>query len=305
MNQLSRKNTAAQILLYLVLVVLMAFWGYAFVGIKILLKEMDPVNLTVLRFFFTLLAILAFMLFEATRGQFWPKLDRKTLLKMTILGFLGVVAYHLSLNVGEKYTSATVASVIVFTSPIFTLLLSSKLLGESITSRKVLGMTVAFTGAIAVVIWGPEGVQINIKSILGGLLIFVAPISWAAYTVLVKKYRQESGSLSPLYLSQYTMLFGSLILLLFTRSSTIESLVKLSYIGWINLIVLSLISSFLGYIIWLYALDKMEASKISAFLYLIPIFAQLSSWLFLNETPNIYLAGGAALVLIGIWLTEK
>lgn len=173
------------------LIFLMAMWGYSFVGIKLLLRTVDPINLTILRFAIVLFAIVLMMVIDLIRGRVWPKLDRSTFWRLVVLGLIGVAGYHLSLNTGEMYTSATIASIVVFTSPIFALLLSARLLGEKITKAKVFGIIIALTGVILITLLGQGKMSLSLKSLMGAVIVLGAPVSWAIYTVLGKKFSES------------------------------------------------------------------------------------------------------------------
>lgn len=292
--------------LYPALVILMGFWGYAFVAIKSLLKELNPLDLTVLRFFFVLLAILLFMAFEVFRGKMPPKIEKEDFFTLSVLGFIGVVCYHLALNFGERYTSATVASLIVFTSPVFTAIFARIFLNERLTFKRTAGIVLALSGAVIIALARADNKQIDfLKALLGALLVFVSPISWSVYTIYGRKLGGSIRNLSRLYYSLYTMLAGSIFLMLFMRTSTITNLFSLSIKNLINLLILSLISSFFGYIIWVKALEYLEASELSVFLYLIPIFTTIFAVAFLNEKLFYLFYVGAILVFLGIYLTER
>jgi drug/metabolite transporter (DMT)-like permease len=284
----------------------MGFWGYAFVAIKSLLREISPLDLTVLRFFFVLIAILIFMAYEAFRGKMPPKIERKDFFTLTVLGFVGVVCYHLAQNFGEIYTSATVASLIVFTSPVFTAIFARIFLNERLTPGRITGIVLALSGAVLIAVARSDSQHIPfLKAMLGAMLVFISPISWSIYTIYGRKLGGSTGNLSRLYYSLYTMLAGSIFLMLFMRASTIRNLISLSFSNLINLLVLSLISSFFGYIIWVKALEYLEASELSVFLYLIPIFTTVFAVVFLNESLFKFFYIGAVLVFVGIYLTEK
>ncbi len=305
MNSPPEKQKTSVILTSSILIFLMAIWGYSFVGIKFLLNELSPFNLTILRFSIVVFAIIALMIIDLIRGKIWPRLRRETLWQLVGLGLIGVIGYHLSLNTGEMYTSATIASIIVFTSPIFAVLLSSKLLGEKITGQKIFGIAIAFTGAILISVFGHEEMSLSLKSVSGGLIVLGAPVSWAIYTVFGKKFSQNSPEVSPLYFSLYTMLFGSLFLIFLVRKATLTQLINLSPFGWANLLFLSLACSFLGYIVWFKALESLEAGKVTAFLYLVPVFSVLFSRLFLRESLTYLLVAGVLLIFLGVWFIES
>lgn len=292
--------------LYLTLTVLMAFWGYAFVAIKFLLKELKPLELTVLRFLVVLISICLFMIYEISRRRFPPRIHGSDALKLLLLGFTGVVCYHMALNFGEMHAPASVASIIVFTSPIFTAIFASFMLKERLDAKKMLGIAVAIIGS-AVILLAQEsnGANLNSRAILGSLIVFISPVSWAIYTIYGRKIGGSLKGINRLYFSLYTMLFGSLFLLLFFRASTVSALLGLSPFNLFNLFVLSVLSSFLGYIIWVQALEHLEATKLSAFLYLIPVYTLVFSYLLLGERLTFVSFLGAAAIFFGVYLIEK
>lgn len=291
---------------YLMLTILMGFWGYAFVGIKSLLRQLNPLDLTVLRFFLVLIAVGIFMLLEISKGRIPPRIYRDDVWKLIILGIVGVVCYHLALNYGEQFTPASVASLIVFTSPIFTAILASIFLDEKLNYIRAVGILISLIGSAIIVISqeNTNGLH-GIKALLGSLIVFISPLSWAFYTIFGKSIGGSLKGINRLYYSLYTMMFGSLILMLFLRPSTIDALLKLSFSNWVNLIVLSIFSSFFGYIIWIQALEHLEATKVSAFLYLIPIYTMIFSIWILGERLNFLSIMGALAVFMGVFLIER
>jgi drug/metabolite transporter (DMT)-like permease len=292
--------------LYLILTVLMGFWGYAFVAIKSLLTELKPMELTVLRFFFVLLAIIFYFIFDALKGKKLPAVEAPDLWKLFLLGLIGVVFYHVALNYGEQFTSASVASLIVFTSPVFTAIFSRLFLKEQLSLKRILGILIALLGAALIAFANNnQAAHGTREASLGALIVFISPISWSLYTVYGKKLGGSLKGISPLYYSLYTMLFGSLFLMLFLRISTIEALLHLTLPNLLNLFVLSFFSSFLGYIIWVAALEYLDASQVSAFLYLIPVFSVFFSVLLLGEKIYPIMVAGAFAIFAGIYLTER
>lgn len=305
MSSTAKNKQTKPVSVVVTLFILMGFWGYAFVAIKSLLDHLTPVDLTILRFFFVFVSIVFFMLFELARGRYWPKLQRNQIPRFVFLGLVGVVAYHLALNIGEQFTTATVASIIVFTSPVFTLIIARLVLGEKITILKASGVALALAGALIIILSGGNGEVEGLKAIIGGIIVLISPISWALYTVFSRKFTREDSSISSLYYSIYSMLAGSIMLMVFIRPDTISSLLALPLSGWINLLILSVICSFAGYIIWVNALRYFEAGQLSAFLYLIPIFTGAFSQLILDEPITLTLIVGAILIFVGIYLAER
>ena len=301
----SRRKTKPSAFLYVLIVIVMALWGFAFVGIKALLDVVGPIELTVLRFFFVLLVVAPYVVARALKGSLAELATGRGLARFFVYGLVGVVAYHLSLNVGEQYTSAVVASIIVFTAPVFTLIFSKLLLEETITLRKSAGILVALTGAVIVALEGESGGTAGVTNYAGAALVFLAPVSWALYTVLGKRYQQQETNLAPLDFSAATLTTGSILLMTLARPTVFSALAHFSAVHWVYLLTLSLLCSVFGYVVWFFALEVLEAGALSAFLYLIPIFSQIFAWALFGERMTASIGAGMLLVFAGIYLIER
>ena len=103
------------------------FWAFAFPFIKIGLEELNPINLTIMRLVLTCAIFL--LLIVIIPKKFTP-LQKKDIIPIFLLGFLGLVTYHLGLNYGELYISASAASLIIATIPVFTVIFAAIFLKE-------------------------------------------------------------------------------------------------------------------------------------------------------------------------------
>ncbi len=275
------------------------FWGYAFIAIKIVLKYLPPFQLAFLRFFLaSLLALIFIFVFGKKKASnFFRQVDWK---KIFLISFFGMGGYHLSLNAGEIFTSPSLASLIVFTSPIFTLFLSHWYLKERISSKKAFGVILAFIGVFWLYFFNSE-----LKTAVwwGPLLIILAPLSWSIYTVfskpLLKKY-------DPLFYSLLSLVLGTLQLLplaFFFPLSPYLSLMSAS--GWMQILILAGFCSFFGTFAWIWGLSGLSPTEISLFLYFIPIFTIFFEWLIFNKVVGLSLLIGSFLIFAGVGLAEK
>lgn len=113
------------------------------------------------------------------------------------------------------------------------------------------------------------------------------------------------GEHSPLLLTTSAFIFGSILLfILFLSSQDLSIFSGLSIRSWLLVVYLGFISSAVAYFLWNYALEKMEASKASVFLFLIPVVAILLGKALLAEKISLSIITGTALVLLGIYLTQ-
>ena len=104
------------------------------------------------------------------------------------VGVCVVVGYHVSLNVGTKYTTSGTAALVIALSPALTLLLAVGLGLERWSLRRAVGLAVAFTGVAIVVLLGAGG-ELSFANAKGPLIVLAAPISFALYNVLLKPLR--------------------------------------------------------------------------------------------------------------------
>src|SRR5688572_3677091 len=102
------------------LLLTLVLWGSAFAGIRAALHDYTPLSMATLRF---VVASTVLVLFFIWKKRTWPPRSDWALLIVT--AFFGVPGYHLTLNAGEKYITASAASLLLSTLPLWTVLWSS------------------------------------------------------------------------------------------------------------------------------------------------------------------------------------
>jgi len=288
-----------KIIFITLLALVVVFWGNAFVAIKYLLEVegLDPMQLTVLRYLpaAVLLLVLMFVIYKPQKifsvwRQEWPGIS--------LYGITGVLGYNLALNYGESRIAAGTASLIVGLSPIFTLIASNLALKEKITARKLGGIIAAFVGLFIVVRWG-AGEAINFNYLLGVLITFGAPLSWAIYTIVGKPMVHRHD---PNLITMSAIVWGSLPLMFFLPP--VKTMAAISPKGWGALIFLSLVCTIFGFLVWSWALKKTEAARLGALVYLIPLVTIISGLVFIREAPTAGLITGGMILIAGVVMAE-
>ncbi|GAI58390.1 unnamed protein product, partial [marine sediment metagenome] len=193
--------------------ILVVVWAFAFLFIKIGLEELSFVNLTIMRFLIACLVLILILFFQKKR---FSKLHKKDIVPIFLLGFFGVIVYHLGLNYGEQFISPAAASLIIATVPVEIIILSTIFLKEKIGLKKLIGVIIALCGVVVISIWGKAGASIHIEYISAVLAVLIAAIMSALYTIAGKKLLTRYSALS---LTTYAMLLGSLGLTPFIRGS--------------------------------------------------------------------------------------
>jgi len=269
-------------------------WALAFPYIKIGLKELSFINLTIMRFFIVSIVFLFILLIGKNKIS---KLQKKDIIPIFLLGVFGVIAYHLALNFGEQFISASAASLIISTIPIQIVILSIIFLKEKITIIKIMGIIFSFFGVIIISIWGKESSTIEINYMYGAIAVLFAATMGAIYTIFGKKFLDRYSGFS---LTIYAMLFGSFGLTPFISKSLFDEVINMSIDGWVAIIILGLFSTVIGYSLWYIALKKKSAVDLSIYLYAIPVLSTIISYkMFQDQITYLFIFGGF-LVIFGL-----
>jgi drug/metabolite transporter (DMT)-like permease len=280
------------------------FWAFAFPFIKIGLEELSPINLTIMRLF---LVCAVFLFLIGIMPKKFSPLHKKDIPSLFLLGFLGVVLYHLGLNYGEVYISASAASLIIATIPVFTVIFATLLLREQVTKKIAIGVPLSLGGVIIISLTGTSGDPFEITYLSAAVAVLISALVGAGYTIAGKKMLQRFSALS---LTVYAFLFGCLGLLPFLSTSLITEVASLSLRGWGAVLFLAILPTVVGYVLWYVALEMKTASEISVFLYFIPVLSTLFSYfLFHEQITGMFLLGGilviAGLVIVNMRNTKK
>lgn len=285
------------------LVATVLIWGSSFAAIKIVLDEITPLGLSFLRVGVATCALVLFLGLTQGLAKLREALIEK-FLYFAVLGITGIVLFNILQNVGIQYTSSGIASVLLATNPLFILALSVMFLQERIDRKKSTGTILGFFGILTVVFGGKNIMNfLHSTSFAGNILVLTSALCWGLYVIMSKKVLRQY---SPLLLTTSAFILGSLLLFpIYVFSHTFSLINSLSATSWLLVIYLGFISSGVTYLLWNYALRRMEASKASVFLFLVPVVAIVLGKIFLAERVTFCVVAGTGLVLSGVYLVEK
>lgn len=267
------------------LALLALIWGYNWVVTKIALGYAGALDFAALR---TLLG--AVSLFAALRVLGRP-LRPPPWRDVIVLGALQTTAF-LGLSVWALIEGgAGQTAVLVYTMPFWVALIAWPVLAERV--RDAGPIVLAFAGLMLILApWSWHG------SLLSKLLAIFAGIAWAASVIYAKTLRGRPDLLS---LTAWQMLLGALPLAaaaLAMPGREIEWSPQLA-----GALVFNIASS-LGWVLWLYVLQKLPAGAASMGTLATPVVGALSAWLQLGEQPTV--DEGAGMVMVGAalaWLS--
>ncbi len=285
--------------LYLIVVGVYLFWGANFIFSKIVLKEMPGMVAASLRTFLAAALMLPVYWWSVRQGAEPVKLRELPLL--FFIGSVGVAINQACFLVGISYTSAGHAALVISLTPILVLFLAAFVGQEKITPWKIAGLAVAISGVV--LLQSGHNASAQSSSFLGDLFIVGASASFAIYTVFGKRATRQHGAI-PIIAFSYAA--GALTLFPFTYSAVLSfDYGALTTKAWLAFLYMTVVSSTICYIFFYYALNRLAASRISAFAYLQPVVASLLAVPMLDEPITAAMMGGGSLVLAGVFLTER
>jgi drug/metabolite transporter (DMT)-like permease len=289
-----------------------SFWGASFVATKVVLRELAPVTIIVVRFALGLMVLVSIVILrrEWSPNAGWSAISGWRPSKnrdwgwFLFLGFNGIFVHQLLQVNGLKSTSATNTGWMVALTPIFTAVLAWLLMKEAFRLAQLLGLALAMLGTLLVVSRGElQSGTIGLPATRGDLLVFLGAINWAVFSVLSKRILTRYA---PSFMMTVTMGLGWLMLLpLFASSAEWSEMQGLSWESCTALLFLGLLCSGVAYVFWYDALGAAGAGQVASFLYLEPLVTLVVAVLFLNEQPAIGTLVGGGLILAGVWSVNR
>lgn len=296
-----RADSAGQSRLWAVwgIVLLSLLWGYTWVVSKQALDFAPPFRLTAIRVFGGALAL--FVALKLLRQPLRLQAPRAVLL----ISLCQVSAFMLLQTFSLKFGAAGKTAVLVYTMPIWTLLLAWPVLGERVRGAQWLAVGGMLVGLLLII--EPWSLESDWLSNLFGI---GAAMCWAMGTVLVKELRRHHG-VNLLSLTAWSNLIGCIPVAL------IASMADEPPIHWapefvLILLVLALISTAFCWWLWTSILDRVPAWEASLLVLGTPVIAIASSRVILDEAFSRYEVAGIVLIGAGLlllsfvsWLRER
>ncbi len=287
-------------MVYLTLVLTAMFWGGTFVAGRIVMRDAGAFSVAFLRF--AVASILLLLLMYRIEGKL-PAVNRRDLPGIALLGLTGIAAYNIFFFKGLSLIEASRASLIVATCPVFIALFSAILFKEKLKLVGVLGIILSVTGAIVVVSRGNPLKLFDDTGWLGEVFIFGCVLCWTAYSLIGKAMMKE---LSPLVLVTYSAVVGTACLFVpALREGMLQNVVEYSVKSWLCILYMGVFGTVIGFVWYYKGLKKIGPVKAGLFINFVPVWAIIFACLILKEplTPSLF--AGAALVIGGVYLTNK
>jgi len=282
---------------YLIALIIVLIWGITFISTKVLVNNgLSPESIFMYRF---VLAYIGIWFFGRNRlfANNWK--DECIFL---LLGVTGGSIYFLTENYAVKITQVTNVAFIVCAAPLLTAILSHFFLKNERLNRRLLqGSLLALFGVALVVFNGKFILQLNP---LGDLLSFLAALSWAIYTIVLK---QVSSRYPIGMITRKVFFYGILTILPVFIFHPLTTDLQLLFrpVVFLNILFLGIMASLLCYFFWNMVIKHLGAVKSTNFVYIVPIITLIASSLILDETITVYALAGMLMILSGVIWAER
>jgi len=265
-------------------------WSSAFAAVAHGLRAFAPGELALLRFGIASLALVVPVLTGAIRlppRRDWPA--------VALLGFVGLTVYQLAFCQALTQASAGAVAVVIALAPGVTAAFAALRLRERLGRRALLGLTVAFGGALLAAAGSGRAITFEPRV----LYALVAVLATSVYFVWQKPLLART---TPIGFTTLSIFFGTLGLLPFGRNLP-HALALVPWPQLASAVYLGLVPTVLGYFAWNYALSRAPAARVSSFLYAQPLLAGVMAWAWLGQAPGALVLAGGALAIGGVVLT--
>lgn len=282
---------------HLIAIFTVAIWGLTFISTKVLITAgLSPKEIFLLRFLIAYVGIW----FISPRKLFangW-----KDELWLLLGGITGGSLYFLTENMALGITLATNVAFIVCTAPLLTTIFSLMIYKHVKATRALMGGSILALVGVAMVVY--NGSFILKISPLGDFLTLIAALSWAFYSLIMKKMTARYNTI---FITRKIFFYGILTILpafLFQPwQADLSLLVQPSIL--LNLLFLGVLASLVCFAIWNVVLKNLGTVRASNYIYLNPLFTLVGSAILLNEHLTVVALIGAACIMGGVYIAGR
>ena len=268
-----------------------SLWGVMYVVSKVVMETVPPFVLVTSRL---LLGAGTLALFVIRRGR--PVVPRSHILQILMVGLIG---YGISLGFqfyGTMLSTASNGAMVTATTPAFVLPIAALILGERITLQRIIALTLSTVGVLVVV--NPLRSSIEQGYMTGNLCLVTAALTWALYSVIVRKM---TANYDVLTFSMYAFLGGLPVSVsLGVWELTQQPIGTLTWGILGGILFLGIICTALAMFLWNTAFKHLDAGIAGLTFFAQPLVGAALGALLLHDKLSLSFIFGGVLILGGI-----
>jgi len=272
------------------------FWSANTVVNKMTVGVIFPAEVGFYRWLFAGVLFTPFILRSVVRN--WSHI-RPHLLRIFVLGVLGMVIYQSLAYFAAPKTSATHMGIILSMMPMMSMGMAIVALGQRLTVGALLGAVCSFLGVLLVVSHGDLRNLAQQGINMGDAMMLIATLAYALYSTLLKYWQMEIPALQLLYLQILVAIVVLFPLFYFSEKAGLNS-------TNLPLILFACVfASIAAPLAWMRAIRSLGPSRTAVFFNLMPILTIIIAAVVLSERLALYHALGGGLTLFGVILSER
>jgi drug/metabolite transporter (DMT)-like permease len=281
---------------YLLLVAAAFFWSGNFIVGRFVHETIPPLGLSFWRWFVA--SMIIYFMAKSHLREDWEKI-KKNLPLLILLSLLSVSTFNPLIYAGLQWTTSINAFLIQSIMPVLIIFMSFLFFREKIFRLQAVGVLLSLAGAFTIIVHGDWKIIQSMSVNWGDLLIFIAVVCYAGYSVLLRK----SPSLHPLSFAAITFIIGTATILPFYLWETIYirpmpfNFGAVSAVGYV-----AIFPSVIAYLCYNRGVELAGANRAGMFIYLMPVFGTIMAILFLQESFEKFHFAGMTMIICGILL---
>lgn len=231
----------------------------------------------------------------------YKPIERKDVLVFLILSALSVPINQFLFLTAVQLTTAPNVALAYSLSPAFVLIIAILFAGERPGKIKISGIILALAGTVLILL--ERGLNLKSDYFTGNVLALVASLAWSLYTIIGKYYTMKYGAL---YSTCITMIIGFFMYIpIYLMLPITTEFGQISDVSWLQILYLGIFTSFVGYVLWYFALKRIDASSLSVFNNFQPVLTTVLSVIIFGTIVTAQFIAGGIMIITGIWLTQR
>lgn len=215
---------------------------------------------------------------------------------------VALFAFILLLSISFKYASPIDISIIMIFPPLFVLIIKWLFMHTRAGKLEILGMAIAFAGAVFLILMGASGDKEG-NRFIGDIIVFVSCIGYAIYLVLVEG---PSKTYRPFNLTRWVNLFASICCIPFLWGMPKDLVYRApEALPLIILILVVLLPSYVAYLIVPPAVKRIGSDLVAAYQYVLPVIATIGSIAVGLARFEWFQPVAFGIILVGVWLANR
>jgi drug/metabolite transporter (DMT)-like permease len=266
---------------------------------KLSVAEISPLSFGFFRF--GTAAILFFVTLKIRKLDL--KFERQDYPRLILLSLLCIPLNQFFFLTGIKMSYASHSGIIYSLNPVYAYVIAVLFKYEKFYYSKLFSILLTVIGIIFIFYENFSVVSVNNNVITGDVLLLFAVLTFSLYLTLGKGTIEKYGALKT---STFVFLLGSFFYIpLFVYDLPNLSFEKVTYMGIIGFLYLSIIVAYLAYFVWYYALKRIAVSKLTTLSNISPLLTVLFSVIFLGEHISLFFIIGSSITLLGVFIMHR